>query len=348
MKKILLLFTFLAFYSFSVFSQDVPPTQRSLITKIAADWCPPCGGWGWTFFENLVDDNAENAVLIVAHHDGGLTNDVAQAFNTNLGAVYQPFFYFNNTDGQVSSGNAEAKRIEFRDMVQDLSQSMPIVNAGMTLTLDGDQLDVATKTKFFQEASGEFYIGVYVVEDEVIHSQAGQGSNAVHEKILRGAVTTESFGELLINGTAAVDSEYDHTFSMTLDSDWDVAHLEIITVIWKKENDKYLSMNSNISSTFEAPTSVQDFLLEGVEIKMIPTVTSSETTVSIDLEKNIKAATVELFDLEGRKVMDVFQGDLGIGNTTFTINKNSKNLNGMYFVVLKSNQEVISQRVIFE
>ena len=39
------------------FSQDVPEVQQSLITKITATWCPSCGGWGWTFFENILADN---------------------------------------------------------------------------------------------------------------------------------------------------------------------------------------------------------------------------------------------------------------------------------------------------
>lgn len=346
MKKIFLQLAFILLFSNSFFAQDVPEVQRPLVTKIAATWCPPCGGWGWTFFENLVIDNEEKATLIVAHHSGDLVTPAGDAFSTNFNSPYQPYFYVYNDDVGTSSSNAAAKRIEVKDMVDVEAAKSPVANAGMILFLTGNQLVIDTKTKFFQAASGEYYIGVYAVEDEVINDQAGQGDNAVHEKVLRGSLTGTTFGALLMNGDIAVGGEFTNQFSTELDATWDLDHLEIVTIIWKKEGDTYVAINTNLSSDFVSVGNV-NVLLENASMEILPNVTSSQAIIKIDLEKELQDATIELFDLDGKKITDIFQGKLSNGNTQFTIERNSVATQGMYFVVLKSEGKVMTKRVVF-
>ncbi|HHB79571.1 MAG TPA: hypothetical protein ENK85_10105, partial [Saprospiraceae bacterium] len=62
MKKILLLLLAVGI-SYLAQAQEVPQTQSSLIIKKTASWCPPCGGWGWDLFEQLIDDNDSQAIL---------------------------------------------------------------------------------------------------------------------------------------------------------------------------------------------------------------------------------------------------------------------------------------------
>jgi len=186
MKKIFTLIFLSSLFSTSFFAQEVPEVQRPLLTKISATWCPPCGGWGWTMMENMVIDNDEKATLIVAHHDGQLVTAAGDAFSTNFNSPYQPFFYMYNDDLGATPGNAAAKRTEIKDLVDVEAAKSPMVNAGMILTLDGTSLQIDTKTKFFQATSGEYYLGIYAVENEVVNFQQGQGNNAIHEKVLRG------------------------------------------------------------------------------------------------------------------------------------------------------------------
>lgn len=345
MKKTFLPLVFIFLFANSLFAQDVPEVQRPLVTKIAATWCPPCGGWGWDFFENLVIDNEEKATMIVAHHSGDLVTVAGDAFSTNFNSPYQPYFYVYNDDVGVNSSNAAAKRTEVKDMIDVEAAKSPIANAGMNLFLTGDQLVIDTKTKFFQAASGEYYIGVYAVEDEVINDQAGQGDNAVHEKILRGSLTGETFGALLMTGDIAVGSEFTNSFTTEYDG-WDLDHLEIVTIVWKKETDTYVAVNTNLSSNFVMVGNV-NILLENAAMEILPNVTSSQSTINLDLEKELENATIELFDLDGKKVTDIFQGRLPIGNSVFTIERNSVATQGMYFVVLKSEGKVMTKRIVF-
>lgn len=330
-----------------IFAQEVPEVQRPLVTKISATWCPPCGGWGWTMMEELVIDNEDKATLIVAHHDGQLVTASGDAFSTNFNSPYQPYFYVYNDDVGATPSNAATKRTEVKDMVDVEAAKAPVVNAGMTLTLSGTDLQIDTKTKFFQATSGEYYLGVYAVENEVVNFQQGQGNDAVHEKVLRGKLNSEIFGELITSGDIDAGSEFDKTFNTTIDSDWDVNHLEIVTIIWKKEGDTYVATNTNLSTTFEAPVANVNILLENTSMEILPNVISDQAIINIELEKELKGATLELFDLSGKKISDIYQGNLAVGNAQFTLERKSVSANGIYLVVLKANDRVLTKRVVF-
>lgn len=347
MKKTFLQLAVILFFSNSLFAQDVPEVQRPLITKIAATWCPPCGGWGWTFFEDLVIDNEEKATLIAAHHDGGLVTVAGDAFSSNFNAPYQPYFYVYNNDVGASPSNAAAKRIEVKDIVDVEAAKSPIANAGMNLTLSGDNnLTIDTRTKFFQATSGEYYLGIYAVESEVINFQQGQGNDAVHEKILRGSLIDDTFGELVTSGNIDTGSEFEKTYNVELDDTWNLDHLEIVTIIWKKEGDTYVATNTNLSTDFIVAGNV-NVLLQHASMEVFPNIVSFQAIINIELENDLQAATIEVIDLEGKKVADIFQGNLPNGNAQFTLQRSSVPSPGMYFVVLKSNQKVMTKKVVF-
>jgi len=346
MKKHFLL-SIILFFGISIFAQDVPAEQRTLITKISATWCIPCGEWGWDLFKDLIDENEDKAVLIVAHHSGELESSTAEDITSNFSIFNQPVFLSNNTNQNNIFGDASLIRNEIKNIVDSSFLTTPIANAGMDLTLVGTQLQVAIKSKFFQDADGEFYIAAYVVESKIEQEQAGIGI-AFHEKVLRAAVTSTTFGDLLVDGNVTANTEFDNTYSMTLDSEWSTSNIEIITIIWKKVNDTYQVVNTNISSDFVTSVASVDVLLQEASLKVFPTITATSATVSVEVKETLENASLGLYDLNGRKVVDVFQGNIKTDNNTFTINKKMVNANGIYFLVLKSNDKIASQKVIFE
>ena len=71
------IFTLLLFFALSfsnIHAQDVPEVQRTLLTKVTATWCPSCGSWGWSFFEDIIEDNTGKATFMGAHHSGNLVS----------------------------------------------------------------------------------------------------------------------------------------------------------------------------------------------------------------------------------------------------------------------------------
>ena len=350
MKKKLLLFSLLFIFSLQMFAQ-VPQEQRSLITKVSATWCPPCGGWAWDMFEELIEDNQDDAILIVAHYSGDLFNPAADEIAANVNAAFQPSFFLNTEHQSITSSNASSKRTIIKDAVTASSLEMPVANMSIDVLFEPvtRQLQIATTTKFFQEATGEYYIASYFVENGVVNAQAGRGADAIHEKILRGAITDETFGELIADGTIAADSEFSHSnIDFDLNADWDIEHLEFVSVIWKKVNDQYEFVNANITTEWALTVSSDDVNEFVSSMNVQPTVASTMTTVSIDLDQEIQNATLELYDFSGKKVNEIFQGRIGIGNSTFTIEKSNGMTNGMYLVVLQTEEGVLTRKVIFE
>ncbi len=349
MKKKLLLFSLLFIFSLQIFAQ-VPQEQRSLLIKVSATWCPPCGGWAWDMFENLVEDNQDNAVLITAHYSGDLFNVSADEMAANVNAAFQPSFFLNNVHQSITSGNASTKRTTIKDAVDANALEMPLANVGINVThiASTEELQFNTTTKFFQDATGEYYVASYIVENEVVNQQAGQGADAIHEKILRGSVTSETFGELVVNGAVATGAEVEHNNTITIDADWNIDHLEFVSIIWKKENDEYQFVNANITTDFTIGVGADDLNTLVSAMKVHPTVTSTTANVTIDLENEIQNATLELYDFSGKKVEVIFQGQIGIGNSTFTIEKSSGMTKGMYLVVLQTEAGAITRKVIFE
>jgi len=331
----------------SLIGQDIPEQQRPLIGKVAATWCPPCGSWGWDFFENLVMQNSEQATLITAHHSGDLTNDVAQAFSENFEAPYQPYFYYNREDQDVTSDNAADKLLEIKAKVEADWAMSPVANAGLNLLKDDESLTVESRTKFFQEATGEFYLGVYFVEDEVIAFQANQGENAVHEKILRGAISPGSFGEFLDQGTITAGTEFNHTFEASL-SGLNSEHLEVITIIWNKVDDKYEVINTNLNSEFTTVSTTQDLGQLNSTLNIWPNSILSSSTITVTTNEPIFDAQLKIVDMNGRIIENIFNGHISPGQLNFSLNKESNVSSGLYILVLESNQGTLSQKFRIE
>jgi len=239
MMKKNLLFLFVLLFTLQAQAQEVPEVQKSLVTKVTATWCINCGTWGWSLFEGILEDNAEKALIVANHYSGDLDNPTAEDIASNFNATSQPRFVLDNTDQSASSGSAATKRTEIKNQIDANFLLSPVVNAGLDVILDGNQLIVNTKTKFFQAATGEYYVGVYIIENGVVNFQSGQGMNAAHKNIMRTGMSTGTFGDLVMNGNINMGMEFDHDFSIMLNSAWNVDNLEVATIVWKKDADKY-------------------------------------------------------------------------------------------------------------
>jgi len=337
MKNRFLLFFFLCIFSNQAFSQDVPEEQRLLITKITATWCPPCGSWGWIFFEELIEDNEDKAVLLALHHSGQLNNTTATALGDNFNVFSQPRFHINNIDQGVSPSNDDAKRLVFQDSVNAIFASAPVVNAGIEI-LSSDQYTINVKTEFFQEAEGEYYVGVYSVANDLVNFQESIGNDAVHHKVLRDALTTDAFGELIGNGVIAAGTVSTFEYTLPVDD----FEGEIITIIWKKVGDEFIVENVNVQDEVMIVDSNKNLFPEA-KISIHPNTISSQGTIAIELETTINNASLEVYDLMGKKVMDIFQGNLTEGKHNFSIEKTNAISNGMYFVNLRAGEKVVTQ-----
>ena len=342
MKKNLLILV-LAFATHVIsYTQEVPEVQKTLLTKITATWCPNCGTWGWTFFEDIITDNGEKAVFVGAHHNGDLASPPGQSFSANFNAPYQPYFYAGNLELGVTGSNIDSKRQEVKDLVDGNFLQSPIANVGFEASLSDDMLVVNTKTKFFQEATGDYYLGVYILEDGVINNQASNSSMAVHPYVIRAAFTPEIFGNSLANGTVTNGTEFTESFSIQLESGWSTDHLIVAGIIWDKDGDTFQFVNVNATTDFN-PTSTNSISPDVLHIELFPTVAKEEVHLNLNLKDQSLKVAVQLYNLNGALVRQIFHGELTQGVNSLDISTNDLTA-GLYFVNIWTNEGAVATK----
>jgi len=328
-------------------AQQVEEKQRSLVTKRTADWCPYCGSWGWDFFKKAIEQNGDKAVYLAAHYSGGLQTQAGTDITANFGGGYQPRFFLDETDQIVTSSNGTAKLTDLSSQINTAALEAPIANCGFDNYFGNGLLTASAKIKFFQAAQGEFYLGTYLVEDNVTAYQASIGDDAVHRFLLRGSFTTESFGQLIANGDISAGQEFTQTFTMPLDEI--TGHdFEVLGIIWKKEGTTYLPIN--VWSTNEINETVSGIQNPAPENRLIvlPNVVTAQAHINVELKADLPMAVLEILDVNGRVLSTIYEGPLTKQQPLIAFNRNEIGSAGLHFIRLRSEELVVVEKVIFQ
>ncbi len=340
MKKIIL-FILAISIGFFAQAQEVPQTQSSLIIKKTATWCPPCGGWGWDLFEQLISDNEGKAILWAMHYSGDLQSATTQGISANLSGAGQPRFYLDNVDQGSSSA---AIRSAIMSGVNQNAAKSPIANAVATnISVANNQISLTVKSKFFTEVTGDYFLDVYVVENGVKNNQAGQGPNAIHEKVLRDEMAGTVFGDLLASGTIMANSSYSTDFSIPVANDWNPDNTELSVIIWKKNGTKYDFVNGTEATSIVAGLETPS--LKNAAMTISPNPVARKASISLEFATSF-SGELGIFDLTGRLVKTLaLNGSALIGN--HSVDFDTENLeNGVYLVRLSSADGMLTQKMV--
>lgn len=347
MKQKFLLLVF-SFAFFGLQAQDVAEQQTPLISKVTATWCPNCGTWGWTFFENIIQDNGDKAIMLGVHDSGDLQSAEGVALSNNFNAIGQPKFFVNDEDLRVNSSSISAKRTEVENLVNTMIAESPVANVGFYAEMGNGQINVRTKTKFFQDGGANDYnLALYLIEDDVVNNQSGQGVT-MHPNVIRTGFTADAFGEILdASGTIASGTEIIRDFSLDVNPNWEMANVSVVAVIWENNGGNYQFVNASRTNDFSGiPVSSVVGISQVEGFAVTPTIVTETATVEINLTETLENAALTIFDLTGKKVATVFAGNLNSGIQTFEINRSVFAASGMYFLTLENNGKVMTQKVI--
>lgn len=344
------IFTLLIFSLFSIMLQaqdiTVPQTQRPLITKRTASWCPNCGGWGWTFFRNVMNDNSGKAVFFANHYDGIHTSPTTTALAANFGGVSQPVFFLNNINQSVSSGATATARTNIQNQVNTAYASTPVVQSGIRAIHNSaaQTLSVTAKSRFFQSANGEYYLGIYLVFKEFVGFQSPLGNTAEHKELMRSHLTANVFGDLIANGAVAAGAEAEVSGQISI-AGLDPNKLRIVTIIWKKEGNTYRVTNANETDDFLAPSSADELWAAQQQLKIYPNIITESARIDLEVTESSLPWRVELVHVSGQVVETVFRGTLAGGAHTFSLERGTRPA-GVYFVRLSNGLRAMAQRVV--
>lgn len=349
MKKLIFLL-FIAFSITNLSAQEisVSPTQKVLMTKKTASWCPPCGSWGWDVFETLLDEANENTIVLAAHYSTSndvLTTPTGTALVNNLQQTFsRPAFLVNN-DLKAGSSNGALSKI--REAIDEAATVEPTAQTGIQATYapGSRTIDIATRTQFFTDTEGEYQLGVYVVKKSMISYQASIGNDADHKSVLRDAITEDIFGEPITAGNIALNTSVNKQFSFDLTDDDELDNIQILTLIWKKAEENYTLVNANLTSDInEAVVNHLDETTLQQGFAITPNVIQDVATIQLNLTEKA-TADLSIFNSNGQLVQTVFSGTLNIGKQQFTFTKNDLSA-GLYFVRLHIGEQVWNRKIV--
>lgn len=339
MKRLILLAIF-SFATFAIHAQEISEEQWALVSKKTADWCPFCGQWGWTIKNNILEDQAEKPVVFwMLHHSGGLMTPTSKAISDNFPAGGQPIFFVNNDNMGVGSSNINAKRTEIDEYIDGLISFPPFAGVGSTATFDGEKITTTAKAKFIVDLEGgDYWLASYLVDDELIASQASQGSNAVHENILLHSFNGDNyFGENILNGAASAGDEF--TVAGELDftgqaniPDYSVGY-SVVTILWSKIGNTYTPFNLNSQPVVESVVSTKD-ILENVDVTAFY-MGAGQINLNIKSDITINNASIQLFDMNGRTAAAQNSVQINTGENQIVLEAQELAI-GMYVVVIES------------
>ena len=299
MKKIYTLIVFGLFFS-SIHAQQIDENQWTLVSKRTADWCSLCGGWGWNFMRNINEDLKNDKVLVWAtHYSGNLSNPISIGVANNFGVVPQPAFFVNDENMGVTSANTAAKRTELVSLARELNNFPPFAGLGVEALFNNGTIEVKTAVEFFENFSNaDMYVANYIVRDNLIASQTGQGPNARHTNVLSSEVTNTAFGRPINMSSISKGDKFDFTselsnFNLHSDKTEDV---KIAAVLWNKVGNKYIFINATVTELQLSSNVQEKNIASNIKWIRMPNGIEIKNLADTGIEK------VNMYDLQGREM----------------------------------------------
>ena len=343
MKNTLSLFILLA----SLYSFGQTQTQKALLYKKADMYCVASGTWGWTAQDLIKSQNDSKAVIFQMYP---LTSNqlyclAAKDIDANFGSTnITPEWRVNGIDNTVYvSGltDVNATEANIQNNVNLTYATPAIVNSAYSMSITQlsptfYKIDVNTNTRFFSNATGDFYIGAYIIQGSATAVQDGIGTAAVHTDILMGSMdSTSSFGKLLVSGSVAANTLINTSFSINRNTAGTLTftNLSMVLVIWKKVGTTYQYVNASK----EQISLTTDEFAEASNFNFYPN--PAKDMVHMD-NKNDEEVIVTVYNVNGQECMSPI-------HFTNEDNLDVSNLSpGFYFINTKQGNESKNYKLI--
>jgi hypothetical protein len=255
---------------------EVERKQRASLLYYTATWCGPCGLYGSPDFKAVLENIPQNDITAIDIHTR----------NSQLAAFYKnnqnDTFYFSPADRAIlnnlelpgtvpaffMNGRYESSRIPLANAQSAVTATLdldPVLGVAAKATADGNNINIETKTEFFQNAEGTYHLSAFIVEKKINFRQAVGGSyqeSFEHKNILRASARNgkmdgqTEYGDLPIaTGTIASGEvkelnwtfEYENIGAPNANlAAWnlDPANTAVAVIIWKDAGAKKEIVNS--------------------------------------------------------------------------------------------------------
>lgn len=363
MKKLLLLMIAGAVAT-AVDAQTPMKKNLAVVGKITANWCPPCGGWGWTLNNDILTAGGSNTTGLniysstrTDNSNNKFQNQAAYDLAAFITLGGYPSFSVNmkdisdqNTNPDNTINTAGIKTDAAADIAA-FAAAPVVASTGMTYRINGNTVEVKTKTKFWEAASGTYNVAVYLIEDGALATQVGKTGTVEHHNVIRSSMSASTWGEQIATGTIAKDDEFTKDFTFDLSgtinpphadqpSTWDKTKLVPFAVIYKINGTSREYVNG--ARHYEFPATIE--ATEAVNnMAVYPNPAYGHTSVSFD-NANAGQVTINVIDNMGRTVYTSGVINTNPGRTIHNINTGNIAA-GIYNINIISDNGTSTQRV---
>jgi hypothetical protein len=216
--------------------------QRAVMTYVGATWCGPCGANGDPTKEHIESTFGSDAVILNVQSGDAIS--ASGAFGPDFGAEFQnfvsstsiPHCYWSAANYTMTDHGFSSSATQFDANVTTILATSATVEVVAEATHDGSVVTVQTATKFLS-TSGEHFIGVYLLEDDVQAEQTISGSSPAitgHNNVIREAANTATpLGTQSMGTTFTANERVEGTFTITIPGTVvNSANLQVAVVIW--------------------------------------------------------------------------------------------------------------------
>jgi len=325
-------------------TQQVSNKNWTLVHERTATWCPHCGDWGWKFKDSMFSRfSNQNLIFMAVHYSGDLLNQVSTEFGENFVGSGQPIFYADGSNLNLTINTGSQRLLDLKTVVDFKTTQSVFAGVGVDATFNSNTKTITAKAKveFFEAVEGgDYYLGLYLVED-VINFQNGHPSGTpLHRNVLRQSLLPATFGKAIKSGAVAKGSVFNVDASLeNVNTTRD--KIKVVAIIWNKVGSKYIFFNANMvnvgipaSTDFEADTN-NDLIIKQNESQ----------SVIVDM-KNIvldQDAVLNISDISGRLITSQY---VSKNNSNQILTLTGEFKPGMHIVTLVSDHKRISKKIV--
>lgn len=214
--------------------------KKSLVFKVTATWCPPCGSWGAEYVNNIYTDFSGNAEVISVHDDSDFGVDIGYNLLSILNPSGVPSFYLG-LDPMGNSGYGNVSDLISTDLNNINQVSMAVEHS----VADGNMIIKVQSQLENQFLGDNCYLALYVMEDGQVAPQqvsgVGDVLDYVHNHTLRTEANNSTFGLPITfeNGKNLTEA----TTALAPSTTWNYENLYVVAVIWQKNGSSYDFVN---------------------------------------------------------------------------------------------------------
>lgn len=323
MKKSVLLSALLIF-SLKSIAQVPHEANKALVTCGTATWCGPCGNYGMDVEDYFYTTMGSKGFLI-DFHPSTSTNNEDNLFSNQTAIDWVPVFdpYYSFPVFAVNAIDKSYTATYVADMVtavEDAVNSFPskevIASTGFRYTRVNNVFTVNTVTKFWQEGNGDYYLGAFLLEDSILHSQSGRTDTPYHLNVLRASMAGTSFGDMITSGAVSKGATFNKTFTYTVtNGDWNLQHMKVVVLLFKKTGTGYTYINGNDEQS--VPMGIED-TKTAINTAVYPNPANDHAELAITLNKP-SHVSITMVDAVGKTVYRSSELSFNTGRSTHNI-----------------------------